>query len=163
MPIFNVFLWFFYGFLWFFYGFLWFFYDLWFFWGFKLFPSAQLMIPDRLQYFLEHLWNDQKCNQIWTLGPCIYHPNTSNDTRNYGNIVEKRLCFRLVLSAQAQCFVQSGLPHWFHPFYDHSPVFIIIYNNWRHLSSQTGYNFRTLGQTSSLAIHGVDDRRHPGS
>ena len=27
------------------------------------------MIPDRLQYFLEHFWSDQKCDQIWTLGP----------------------------------------------------------------------------------------------
>ena len=31
------------------------------------------MIPDRLQYFLEHVWIDQECDQIWTLGPRIYH------------------------------------------------------------------------------------------
>ena len=31
------------------------------------------MIPDRLQYFLEHFRNDQKCNKILTLGPHFYH------------------------------------------------------------------------------------------
>ena len=39
------------------------------------------MIPDRLQYFWEHFWNDQKCDQLWTLGPHIHHQNTSNNTR----------------------------------------------------------------------------------
>ena len=39
------------------------------------------MIPDRLQYFLEDFWNDKKCDQIWTLGPRIYHQNTSKNTR----------------------------------------------------------------------------------
>ena len=33
------------------------------------------MLPDRLQYLLEHFWNDQKCDQIWNLGPRIYHQN----------------------------------------------------------------------------------------
>ena len=27
------------------------------------------MIPDQLQYFLEHFWIDQQRDQIWTLGP----------------------------------------------------------------------------------------------
>ena len=31
------------------------------------------MISDRLQYFLDDFWNFQKINQIWTLGPRIYH------------------------------------------------------------------------------------------
>ena len=35
------------------------------------------MITDRLQYFLEHFWNDQTCEQIWTLGPRIYQQNIS--------------------------------------------------------------------------------------
>ena len=35
------------------------------------------MIPDRLQYFLEHFWKEQKCDQIWTLGHRSYHQNTS--------------------------------------------------------------------------------------
>ena len=39
------------------------------------------MIPDRLQYFLEHFWKDQTCDQIWTLGPHIYHQNTSRNIR----------------------------------------------------------------------------------
>ena len=39
------------------------------------------MIPDRLQYFANDFWNDQKCDQIWTLGPCIHHQNTSTNTR----------------------------------------------------------------------------------
>ena len=33
------------------------------------------MIPDRLQYFLEHVWIDQKRDQIWTLGPRIHYQN----------------------------------------------------------------------------------------
>ena len=39
------------------------------------------MFPGRLQCFLEHFWNDRKCDQIWTLGPRIYHQNISNNTR----------------------------------------------------------------------------------
>ena len=35
------------------------------------------MIPDGLQYFSEHFWNDQKCDQIWLLGPRIYNQNIS--------------------------------------------------------------------------------------
>ena len=31
------------------------------------------MIPDRLQYCLEHFGDDQECDQIETLGPRIYH------------------------------------------------------------------------------------------
>ena len=34
-------------------------------------------------------WLDrQKCYQIWTLGPRIYHQNISRNTRKYGNIFE---------------------------------------------------------------------------
>ena len=40
-------------------------------------PNGRLMIPDRLQYFLEHFWIDQKCDQIWTLGPRICYQNIS--------------------------------------------------------------------------------------
>ena len=47
------------------------------------------MIPDRLQYFLDDFWNDQKCDQIWTLGPCIYHQNASTNTGKYGNDLDK--------------------------------------------------------------------------
>ena len=43
------------------------------------------MIPDRLQYFLNDFWNFQKCKQIWTLGPCIYHQE------KYGNILEHHI------------------------------------------------------------------------
>ena len=39
------------------------------------------MIPDRLQYCLELFWIDQKRDQIWTLGPCIYHQNISKKLR----------------------------------------------------------------------------------
>ena len=44
-----------------------------FFLGFELFPDGELMIPDRLQYFWEDFWNDHKGDQIWTIGPRIYH------------------------------------------------------------------------------------------
>ena len=37
------------------------------------------MIPDRLLYFLEHFWNDQKCAQIWIPGPRIYHQKCFNE------------------------------------------------------------------------------------
>ena len=39
------------------------------------------MIHDRLQYFWDDFWNDQKRDQIWTLGPRIYHQNLSKNTR----------------------------------------------------------------------------------
>ena len=48
---------------------------------FELFPNGELMIPDRLQYFLEHFRNDQKYDKIWTLGPRIYHQNLSTNPR----------------------------------------------------------------------------------
>ena len=35
------------------------------------------MVTDQLQYFLEHFWTDQQCDQIWTLGPRIYYQKTS--------------------------------------------------------------------------------------
>ena len=46
------------------------------------------MISDRLQYFLNDFWNDPKCDQIWTVGPRIYHQNTSKNTRIYVDIFE---------------------------------------------------------------------------
>ena len=33
------------------------------------------MIPDIFQYFLDHLWNFQKCDQIWILRPVIHYRN----------------------------------------------------------------------------------------
>ena len=39
------------------------------------------MIPDRLQYFLEYFWINQKLDWIWTVGPGIYYQNTSNNIR----------------------------------------------------------------------------------
>ena len=48
------------------------------------------MIPDRLQYFLKHFWNDQKLDQIWTLGPRIYHQKIFNEYKeNYGSSLTK--------------------------------------------------------------------------
>ena len=47
------------------------------------------MVPDRLQYFLEHFWNDQNCDEILTLGPRSYHQNTSKIHEKYGNILDK--------------------------------------------------------------------------
>ena len=41
------------------------------------------MIPDPLQC-LERFWNDQKRDQIWTLGPRIYHQNTSKIQEQMG-------------------------------------------------------------------------------
>ena len=47
------------------------------------------MIPVRLQYFLEYVWNDWKCDKIWTLGPRIYQQNASrNSRRKDGNLLE---------------------------------------------------------------------------
>ena len=39
------------------------------------------MLPDRLQYFWEHFWNDQKCDQIWNLGPHNHQQNNSKNIR----------------------------------------------------------------------------------
>ena len=39
------------------------------------------MMPDRLQYCLEHFWNDQQCDQIWILGPRIYDKFISTTAR----------------------------------------------------------------------------------
>ena len=47
------------------------------------------MIPDRLQYFLEHFWIDQQCDQIWTHEPRIYYQNITTNKETYGNILEK--------------------------------------------------------------------------
>ena len=45
------------------------------------------MIHDRLQYCLEHCWIDQKCDQIWTIGP--RNQNTWKHKENYdGNLFE---------------------------------------------------------------------------
>ena len=38
--------------------------------------------------FFEHFWNDQNCDQIRTLGPRMYHQNSSTNTRIYGNSFE---------------------------------------------------------------------------
>ena len=46
-------------------------------------------MADRFQYFLDDFLNDQKCDQIWTLGRRIYHQNTSRNTRKYGNVLEQ--------------------------------------------------------------------------
>ena len=48
------------------------------------------MIPDRLQYFFDDFWNDQKCDRIWTLGPCIYHQIYK---KHYGDILDKYYVF----------------------------------------------------------------------
>ena len=71
------------------------------------------MIPDRLQYFLEHFWIDQKCDQIWTLGPRIYYQNTSNNTRNYGNILD------------TTSFVNLGIKHFIFKIVE-SPVYHVF-------------------------------------
>ena len=47
------------------------------------------MIPERLQYFLEPFWNDQQCDQIWTLGPHIYY-YFSKIQAKHGNIIDKQ-------------------------------------------------------------------------
>ena len=58
------------------------------------------MIPARLQYFLEHFWNEQKRDQIWTLGPRIHHQNISNDTRNMmGTALENMLSYLTVFNS----------------------------------------------------------------
>ena len=44
--------------------------------GGLIIPDGKLMIPDRLQYILNDFWIDQKCDQIWSLGPRIYYENT---------------------------------------------------------------------------------------
>ena len=55
------------------------------------------MIPDRLQY-LEHFWNDQKCDTIWILGPRICHQHTSKNTRTImGTSLKNLICFFLTI------------------------------------------------------------------
>ena len=45
------------------------------------------MIPDGLQYFSEHFWIDQNCDQNSTLGPRIYHQSISKTQETYGHIL----------------------------------------------------------------------------
>ena len=47
------------------------------------------MIPDRLQYFLEDFWIDQKCDQIWTRGARIITKILQKIQENDGNILGK--------------------------------------------------------------------------
>ena len=46
------------------------------------------MIPDGLQYFLDHLWNDQKGDQMSTPGPYLSQKNFEQ-YEIYGDIFEK--------------------------------------------------------------------------
>ena len=52
------------------------------------------MIPDRLQYFLDGFWNDQKCDQIWTLGHRICHQKALNVQENLGTSL-KHIMFHI--------------------------------------------------------------------
>ena len=56
--------------------------------GFELFQNGNVMIPDRSQSFLDDFWNDRTCDQIWTLGPRIYHKNTLKHTEIHGNLIK---------------------------------------------------------------------------
>ena len=62
------------------------------------------MISDRLQYFLEDVCNFEKCDQIWTLGPHIYHQNISKETTN-----EKTLENNIFISESDILKVWEGL------------------------------------------------------
>ena len=53
------------------------------------------MIPDRLQYFLEHFWNDQKRDQILSPGPLIYYKNTSINIRRIMETFPKHIFLNL--------------------------------------------------------------------
>ena len=51
------------------------------------------MIPNRLQYILEHFWNDRKCDQIRTLGARIYYQHISNNIRKHMGTSLKHIMF----------------------------------------------------------------------
>ena len=51
------------------------------------------MILDRLQYFLDDFWDDKKCDQIWALGPCIYHQQYFNQYRKNMGVPWKHIIF----------------------------------------------------------------------
>ena len=71
------------------------------------------MDPDRLQYFLAHFWDDQKCEQIWILGPGIYHKNTLKIQEDMGaslnNIIfiSENLKFRTCAKVRVPNFFKS--------------------------------------------------------
>ena len=56
--------------------------------GFILFQNGQLLIPDRLGYFLDDFGNFENLVKIWTCGPPNYYQNALKNTRNYGIILE---------------------------------------------------------------------------
>ena len=58
-------------------------------WGFSIIPELLILTPGQIAIFSGTFWNDQKINQHWTLGPRIYHQDTSNSTRKYENILEQ--------------------------------------------------------------------------
>ena len=49
------------------------------------------------------IWNDQKCDQIWTLGPRMYHENTSKIQENMGSSLNI-LSFHIWESASLICW-----------------------------------------------------------
>ena len=48
---------------------------------FKLFQNLELMIPDRLQYFWNDLWNFENIDLVWNRRPPNYYKNASKQTR----------------------------------------------------------------------------------
>ena len=59
------------------------------------------MVPDRLQYFLEHFGMDQSVHRIWTRWSGIYYQNISNNIRTFGNVLDK-----------SQIFISENLKNW---------------------------------------------------
>ena len=64
------------------------------------------MIPDRLQHFLDDLWNFQHFPQIWTRAPCIYGVYYTKILQQYqkvyGDILKKLLCLHIWTSKKSQ-------------------------------------------------------------
>ena len=64
-----------------------------FFLGLYYSKNGELMIPDRLGYFLDDFRNFENVHKIWTRRPPSYHQNSSNDTRKlWGHPGKDHLC-----------------------------------------------------------------------
>ena len=50
--------------------------------GALIFQNGKFRSPDIFPHFLDHFWNFQQFQQIWSLTPLIYHKNISKNTRN---------------------------------------------------------------------------------
>ena len=64
--------------------------------GIVLFPNCELMLPDRLQYFLDDVWNFENVVKIWARIPPNYYKNASKTQEklwgHLGKILSLYIC-----------------------------------------------------------------------